>query len=112
METERRRLLAIGVYHGDLDALLHDYRLVFLGDLLSLIFCCGWQRTFEREGYSAVLAGDVLTIRPDPFAGVEVPLAVRGRRVPARRYASDLDLLGELGRASETIATGVAIGRN
>ena len=82
METEQRRLLAISVYDGDRNALRHDYRLVFLGDLLSLIFCCGWQRTFEHEGYSAVLSGDVLTIRPDPFAGMEVPLGRHGMAGP------------------------------
>ena len=111
MEAERDRLLAGSAYGDRLDALADDYRLVFLGDLLSLIFCCGWRKTFTREGYGVVLEGRSLAVHPDPFAGQTVRLEARARRVPDRRYHSDADLATELDRAPVALLAGVATGR-
>ena len=31
-----------------------DYRFLFLGDLVSLVFCNGWTQPFEAEGYRLI----------------------------------------------------------
>ena len=112
IETARDRLLSGCTYSNRFEAFTADYRFVFLGDLLSLIFCCGWQKTFAAEGYEVVMDGRSLTVHPDPFEGQNVQLAVRAHRVPNRHYQSDEDLATELNRsAPEEVLTGVAIGR-
>ena len=109
MEAERDRLLSAGAYDNELEALLADYRFVFLGDLLSLVFCCGWTQLFERHDYAISLrGGTILTVDPDPFGGVTVPLVVPARRVPNRRYTSDEDFQRELDRATTFDMTGMA----
>ena len=110
VQAERDRLLADGAYDGELPRLLDDYRLVFLGDLLSLVFCCGWRRRFDRQGYGIVLKGTTLSIDPDPFAGANVPLAVAARQIPNRRYRSAGELGAALARAPEIELIGLAVG--
>ena len=101
LEQARNELLDRGARHvfGSMDAFLDAYRVVFLGDLLSLIFCCGWTRPFEEAGYRITLRDDRLTIAPDPFGGVEVALSITARAIPVRRYGSDHEL-------QETVAAG------
>jgi hypothetical protein len=97
---------------GDLASHLdEDYRVVQTGDQLSLIFCNGWTAPFPRQGGRAVLVGSTLEISPDPFGGVEVPLGVVGRRIPARSYASATDLRNTLAAAGEEVLEGIAVGR-
>ena len=110
IEAERDRLLGRGAYDGDLRRLLDDYRLVFLSDLLSLIFCCGWRRRFDSEGYGIVLNGTTLTIDPDPFGGAQIPLSVAARQIPNRGYRSALALQAALDQAPEIALTGHAVG--
>jgi hypothetical protein len=89
-----------------------DYRFLYLGDLLSLIFCNGWTQTFEADGRRITLVGDELQVAPDPFGGAAVPLRVRSRRIAARRYASDAELRGAIAAALDVTIAGVAIGRS
>ena len=111
MEAERDRILAGGPYETGLPALLTDYRMVFLGDLLSLIFCCGWRDRFRREGYDIRLEeDDALVVRPDPFGGQTVELTAYARRIPARRYGADDDLRRSLADAPEIAVVGRAVG--
>ena len=110
MEATRDRILGAGAYGNRLSALRADYRMVYLGDLLSLIFCCGWQDPFAREGYDVVLHGTTLEVCPDPFDGRTIELAVRARRIPARRYATDAELHCALAEASAEVVAGTAIG--
>ena len=111
MEAMRDRILDAGAYGNRLSALREDYRMVYLGDLLSLIFCCGWQDPFAREGYDVVLRGTTLEVWPDPFDGRTIALGVRARRIPARRYATDAELRCVLTEAPEEVVTGTATGR-
>lgn len=110
MVAERDRLLSTGAYENRLVTLLEDYRMVFLGDLLSLVFCCGWQEQFARSGYDIALRGTTLKVRPDPFLGRTIELSVRARRIPARRYATDGELRRALAEAPAEIVTGTATG--
>jgi hypothetical protein len=89
-----------------------DYRFLFLGDLLSLIFCNGWTQPFEAEGYRIILTPDALTVTPDPFGGRPVPLAVAARRIPARRYTCDDDLRETLAAAPLERLESVAVGHD
>lgn len=69
-----------------------DYAFVRIGDQLSLIFCNGWTAPLAGIGYRAILNGITLEVRPDPFAGVRVPLAIHARSLPARTYTSADDV--------------------
>ncbi len=92
MTAERDRILRGGAYGNDLDALQADYRFVFLGDLISLVFCCEWSRTFLYAGYTITRDGTTVQVAPDPFGGGRIEMTAPARRIPARRYASDADL--------------------
>jgi len=87
-----------------------DYRFLFLGDLVSLVFCHGWTQPFEAEGYRLTLAGTTVEVTPDPFGGDEVPLAVAARRIAARRYENDRDLQRTLAAAPTVVLEGVLRG--
>ncbi len=83
----------IGALDGaERQAFESDYRFVFLGDLLSLVFCNRWRGTFDARGYRFWLDGDALRIWPDPFGGKPIPFGVPARRIANRRYESDEDL--------------------
>ena len=84
------------------DDLLHDYRFLRLGDLLSLTFCNGWpEPQADAFGYRIRFDGARLTVSPDPFGGDEVPLEIGARTLPNRRYHSTDDAA----RAWETATT-------
>ncbi len=87
-----------------------DYRFLFVGDLVSLVFCNGWTQPFEAEGYRIILTQAGIHVTPDPFGGQAVSLAVTARRIPARPYGSDADLRAALAAAPTLTLQGVARG--
>ncbi|HXH07850.1 MAG TPA: DUF3891 family protein [Vicinamibacterales bacterium] len=87
-----------------------DYRFLYLADLISLAFCCGWRQPIDAHGYRLRSEGDRLLVDPDPFGGATVVLAVRARRAAARRFASSAELHRVLAQAPETTIAGVAEG--
>ena len=87
-----------------------DYRFVRMADILSLIFCKGWRQPFDHDGRHIEVHADELTVTPDPFGGVRIPLRVAARSVPRRAYASDDDLRSTIGAASVVMLTGTALG--
>jgi hypothetical protein len=89
---------------------LSEYRFLFLGDLISLVFCNGWTEPAAAEGYRIALQGDAVTISPDPFGGHRIPLEVPARQIPDRPYESDADLAREIARAPFVTLTGRAEG--
>jgi hypothetical protein len=91
-------------------ALERAYRFVFLGDLLSLVFCNGWTEEASMERCRIVLRGYRLHVSPDPFGGAAVPIEVPARVIPDRSYASDADLHRELATARVMAVTGEAVG--
>ena len=119
---ERRRDELLATQGLDFDTFLHDYEIVGMGDLWSLVFCNGWHDPYSMGAYRAVLhrsppaeksdanttPGGWLEITPDPFEGAQVPLNVVARRVPARRYSSDADQRHTIARAPVVHLTGVA----
>ena len=110
MTAERDRILGNGAYDNDLDALRADYRFVFLGDLISLVFCCKWSDVFRCENCTIARRGTTVRVAPDPFAGKTVELTVSARRLPARSYASDGALRAAFVRAPAVSLRGTARG--
>lgn len=107
LEEERSRLSAGRVTRESLD---DQYRFVYLGDLLSLVFCNGWSESFDAYGYRIVLRGSRLEISPDPFEGQQVAMRVPARRIPASRHESQAQLSAAFARAEPTQLAGVVTG--
>ncbi len=93
-----------------IETFARDYRVVRLGDALSLQFCNGWAAPQETLGYQSFLDGSTLTICPDPFGGATVPLRVLSRRIPARSYIHDGDLAAALSQTIPEVLAGQAKG--
>jgi hypothetical protein len=112
VEGRRDDLLrACGAFDGDeRQAFERDYALLYLGDILSLLFCNGWTETVEARGRRAQLRGAELRVMPDPFEGKRVPIAVDGRLVDDRAYASAEDLGRAIAAAPEVTLSGAAVG--
>lgn len=110
MTKVRDRILRNGAYQNDLDALRADYRFVFLGDLVSLAFCCAWSETFRYEGWQVTRDGAAVLIQPDPFAGRTIELRAATRRIPARRYRSQDDLQAAYDAAPRSVLRGIVRG--
>jgi hypothetical protein len=107
----REELLVLGgASAAERERLETDYRFLFLGDLLSLIFCNGWTDVVDAEGYRVVLTDETLSVAPDPFDGRTLELEVPARRIPARRYTSDDDLREQVKRAPVEVLRGAARG--
>jgi hypothetical protein len=109
MARERDRCLRRAPEGAD-DAFMRDYAIVFLGDLISLVFSNGWTEPFDAEDYRIILLGRRLQIAPDPFAGATVPMRARARRIPNRRYGSRAELLAAIEGAEECTLDGEAVG--
>lgn len=90
--------------------LTHDYTFVRIGDLISLMFCTKWDepQTFDR--WTIRRDGDRVLVTPDAFSGRDVPIAVRARAIPARKYTSDEDLQATIRRSPiVTLSGAVAV---
>lgn len=112
---ERIRDRLLGSDHGDVSGpmmtLVTDYRYLYLGDFLSLIFCNGWTDSFAERGYGMVLHDHDLRVTPDPFGGGTLDVEVEGRAIPNRVYTSDTDLRIEVARADKVKIVGTVRGR-
>jgi hypothetical protein len=86
------------------------YRFVFLGDLLSLVFCNGWQDPVRAKDYTVELRNGTLAVQPDPFGGRRLRFVVPGRRIPRRFYNTSDELRRELDRAPTFVLEGEATG--
>jgi hypothetical protein len=77
-------------------------------DALSLWFCCtpdGDSETLETPGGAPLtlrrLPGGVVELDPWPLAVERLNIEIRGRRVPAGRYATAAELAQVVGRAAK-----------
>jgi hypothetical protein len=86
-----------------------DYRFLSIVDLLSLSFCNAWTDERERYGCRVRYAAEGIDVTPAPF-GEAVPLRIRARRLPNRRYASTADLRAAFEEAAPEIIEGLARG--
>jgi hypothetical protein len=84
---------------GRLGDLLADYRFVRLGDLISLMFCTGWNEDQRFDEWTVSRDSEVLRVTPDPFGGSAIGLDISARRLPARTYRHSAELREELAAA-------------
>lgn len=75
-----------------LDALVSDYALVRLGDLISLTFCTGWTDEQRLGAWTVQLSGARVMVAPDAFGAAAIPIEIVAREIPNRRFGSDEEL--------------------
>jgi hypothetical protein len=108
-EVEQARDDRLGESALDLDALMEDYFIVRMGDLISLTFCNGWSEP-QREGrYTVRAAESRLLVEPDPFGGREIRIAIPARRIEARPYGHE-EAQAAFAAAAAELVTGTAGG--
>jgi hypothetical protein len=107
MAARRDRLLASGPHTPA--ELQDDYRFLSVVDLLSLSFCNGWTDERERYGCRVRYGAEGIDVRPGLFS-TTVPMRIRARRLPNRRYASTADLRAAFEDAAPEIVEGMARG--
>jgi hypothetical protein len=88
--TSRRDQELARTEHGQTE-LLQDYRFLGVADLLSLSFCSAWVDERERFGCRVRYADGTINVTPSLFTE-PIPVRIRVRRLPDRRYASAADL--------------------
>jgi hypothetical protein len=108
LEALRERHLAAAAPRT-FDDLVRDYFFVQMGDTLSLTFCNRWTGSRRVAGYEIRFDGFRLTVDPDPFDRVEVPLSVPARRLPRRPF-SQTDARNAFEAAPVVPLTGVLSG--
>lgn len=87
-----------------------NYDLVYLGDLMSLVFCNRWAEPQAARGYRIALQGDDLIVSPDPFEGRSVKFEVQAREILDREYHSDAELRRAWTEAPRVLLAGRARG--
>ena len=104
MEAQRDALVQAS--GGRIEDLVADYRLVRLGDLISLMFCTGWTEPQQFEEWTITRADDDVVIHPNPFGGEVLAIDVPARQLPHRTYRSDEELRQALSTAASTVHRG------
>jgi uncharacterized protein DUF3891 len=101
LEAARDRLVKkSGTSFEDLES---DYRFLRLADLISLTFCMGLRETQCFAGWTVRLIGDRVVVTPGPFDRAPVPIRIRARQLPNRRFQSDAELRAAVHAAAEVI---------
>jgi Protein of unknown function (DUF3891) len=87
MEAARNRHLhraSVGI-----EELHRDYLFVRAGDLISLTFCNGWQdQQTIGDRYAVRLHRDDIIVRPDPFAGRIIRIAIAAVEMPGTPFST------------------------
>ena len=109
-ELSRKRDMLVAGTGIDRATFEGDYQVVNAADRLSLAFCTGWTKPLESYGRRIMLHGNVVEVTPDPFGGARVPLMIRARRLPNRRYGSSGELRAALNDAPAEMLHGEAAG--
>lgn len=94
-DLERDLQEETGIPGEELEA---DYRLIDLTDLISLAACNRRREPAERHGVVIEPRDGSLGLEPFPLAGATT-FRIPCRRIPARAFAGDADLGGELASA-------------
>ncbi len=93
------------------EAFARAYDLLYVGDVVSLVFCNQWRDRMEARGYDVTLADDDhVVIVPDPFGRARVHFEVAARVVPDRPYPSERDLRAVFDAAPVVRLRGTAAG--
>ncbi len=87
-----------------------DYRFLRLADLISLTFCIGLREAQRFAAWTVQLTGDRVVVTPNPFHDAPVPIRIRARQLPNRRFQSDAELRAAVNAAADVVLTGSASG--
>jgi hypothetical protein len=109
MQTMRDRLLASAGLA--VDALLHDYAFVRVGDLISLTFCTKWQDKPSYDRWKVSGEDDRVVVTPDPFDASEIAIEVSAWELPDRSFESDSAFRESLANARRVTLKGVVESR-
>ena len=93
------------------DQLVDDYRFVRLGDLISLLFCTGFNEEQRFAEWTVSASGPSVIVTPDPFGGKSIDLEITARELPAGPFRSDDELRAKLSDATVTVLRGEVRGR-
>jgi len=107
---EEARDASLRVSGKPFDDLAADYPFLRLGDLISLAFCTGSTDRQTFGEWSVQLSGMRVTVTPDPFGGVTIPVAISARVIQRHSFGSDAELHDALRHASSTILRGEVAG--
>ena len=108
MESLRDALISQA---GDTTAdLLSDYRFVRLGDLVSLMFCTGWNDPQRYDEWTVSRDGNVVSVTPGVFDNQRIPVTIPARRLPVVSYRTNADLRAALAAAPSATLRGEIIG--
>ena len=95
-----------------LELLARDYLFLRVGDLISLAFCNAWTETQHHEEYTIAPSAKDVSITPDPFGGARIPMSIRARELPNRRYRDNDDAREAWNAAPEITLHGSVAGSN
>lgn len=109
-DLEDRRAKLLATCSIPLYTLEADYPFLGVADPLSLSFCHGWTEPKERRGHTVRCDGAAVTITPSLLPATPVPIRVRARVLPDRRFESRESLRDALASAPVEFLTGVARG--
>jgi hypothetical protein len=105
-EMAAARAAALDAAGLPLSALVTDYPLVRLGDLVSLAFCTGWNGEQRFEAWNVRLSGTRVLVTPDLFRGSIIPVAIAVKSLHNRRYRDSADLREAIASAGTTTLRG------
>lgn len=105
----RRCATGAGITRADFD---RSYDLLYIGDVVSLVFCNAWTDPIDARGYRITLleGHDTLSISPDPFNGTRVHFEIAAHALPDRPYRSDDELRAAFLHAPIRVLRGMAAG--
>jgi hypothetical protein len=106
-EMETTRTMMQNASRSSFDNLVADYRFLGLADLISLTFCNGWTDAQHFGEWSVQLAGDAISVAPDPFGGTTLPVTIDARQIRRRVFTDDEDLRDALAASPITTLQGV-----
>lgn len=106
-EMETTRTMMKNASGSPFDELAADYRFVGLGDVMSLTFCNGWRDVQRFDEWSVQLEGGALVVSPDPFGGVQIPIAIDAIQIRRRIFADDEELRDALNASDATTLRGI-----
>ena len=109
-QMEQLRTVWVQVAGEDAETLLDDYRLVRLGDLVSLVFCNRWTNQRDAYGFSIWWDGSRVAVTPDPFARSAVAIDVPARELPNRTFRDAHDAASAWRDAARVVVSGEIVG--
>ena len=109
-EMERLRGTMVDASGLPLEELLSDYVFVRLADLISLSFCMGATDELRFDRWAVQLSGIRVVVTPDAFGGSDIPIEIRMREIPDKRYDSDAALRLAVSEAGSMTLRGMVAG--